>query len=127
MKKKLNLEQVMKVAAPIIQKRSEAANEMLTAIGKEMMEDQTKWLDEQMRDILPPALYQAGLDGKMEALIGAYLERHKIGIVFVPDRLMLQIEIAGRVHSRFIPTLTCDGEEVKWAQAENGFSPDQNN
>lgn len=122
---KNKLEKAMESAAPMLKKRCEEADEMVKAIGREMIEDQVKWLDDQMRDLLPPNLYEAGKRGEMESLIGAYMEKHRIRIVFVPDRLVLRIMLGDRVHSQFVPQLTCDGEKVEWHPKE-GFSPEKN-
>lgn len=122
---KNKLEKAMESVAPMLKKRCEEADEMVKAIGKEMMEDQVKWLDQQMADLLPPRLYEAGLRGEMETLIGEYMEKHKIRIIFIPDRLVLRIMLGDRVHSQFVPQLTCDGEKVDW-QPKEGFSPEKN-
>jgi len=113
MKRKPTMAEILKAAEPIIKKRTEEASEMVTGIGKEIIEDQAKWLDDQMKDILTPRLYAAGLAGDLESEIEAYMQKHSIKIVFIPDRLALRIMIGGRVHSQFIPQITVDGEAVE--------------
>lgn len=107
------LNAIMEAAAPEIQKRTAAATEMATDIGQQIMTDQAAWLDDLMRDILPPNLYEEGKRGRMEELIGAYLEKHKIKVVFIPDHLVLRIMIGDRVHSQFVPKITLDGQPVE--------------
>lgn len=125
---KNSLEKAMEKIAPQLKKKMAEADEMVKDIGGRLMRDQAEWLDKQMADLLPPNLYQAGLRGECESLIKAYMEKHRIRIVFVPDRLLIQILIGDRIHSRFVPNLTVDGEEVTWEQigGVKGFSPDQN-
>lgn len=127
MKKKrpVDMDRVMAIAAPIIKKRSEAANEMVTDIGKQIMEDQTKWLDSVMKDILPPNLYEAGKLGDLEVEIGDYLRKHNIRLIFIPDALVLRVMIGDRVHAQFVPQILCDGEPVK--VEATGFLPDVTN
>lgn len=122
MKKKVDMEKVMKIAAPIIQKRTEAANEMVTGIAKQIIQDQQEWLDGVMKDLLPPHLYQAGKRDEMELEIGNYLHRHGIRIIFIPDRLVLRVMLGEKVHSQFVPKILCDGEEVH--VKATGFVPD---
>lgn len=107
------LNAIMEAAVPEIQKRTAAATEMATDIGQQMMTDQIAWLDDQMRDILPPNLYEEGKRGRMQDLISEYLHKHKIKVVFIPDHLVLRIMIGERVHSQFVPKLTLDGEPVE--------------
>lgn len=121
-KKPVDMDKVMKIAAPIIQKRTEAANEMVTDIGRRIVQDQQEWLDGVMKDLLPPNLYEAGRRDEMELEIGNYLRRHKIKIIFIPDALVLRVMLGEKVHAQFVPKLLCDGEEIK-VQA-TGFLPD---
>lgn len=120
MKRKPTMEEILKAAEPVIRKRTAAANEMVTGIGKEIIEDQAKWLDDQMKDILTPKLYAAGLVGDLESEIEAYMQKHGIKIVFIPDRLALRIMIGGRVHSQFIPQILVDGEKVDFKSPLDG-------
>lgn len=123
---KNKLEKAMDAVSPMLKKKCDEADEMVKAIGKEMMEDQVKWLDEQMKDLLPPKLYEAGKNGEMESLIGAYLEKHRIRIIFIPDRLVLRIMLGDKVHSQFVPNLTVDGEKMDWQPASSPFNPEKN-
>ena len=119
MKRKMTperLQQIMEQAGPALQKRTAAATEMATDIGQQIVTDQVAWLDDQMKDLLPPNLYEEGKRDRMSALIGEYLYKHKIKIVFIPDRLVLRIMIGDRVHSQFVPKLTLDGEPVEMTQ-----------
>lgn len=125
-KRKITMEEALKKAEPILRKHSDEANEMVLDVGKRIIEDQMKWLDDQMRDLLPPNLYAMGLAGECETLIGNYLADHKIRIVFVPDRLVIRIMLGDKVHSQFVPELQCDGEKVGWETVNSPFSPEKN-
>lgn len=107
------LNSIMEAAAPEIQKRTEGSVAMAQDIGQQIVTDQAAWLDDQMKDILPPNLYEEGKRGRMEDLIGEYMEKHKIRVIFIPDHLVIRIMIGERIHSQFIPKLTLDGEPVE--------------
>jgi len=114
MKRKPTMAEILKAAAPEIKRRTDAANQELTDIGKQIMLDQQRWLDDQMKDLLPPALYEEGRHGRMETMIGEYLQKHQIQIVFIPDSLAIRIMVGKQVHSQFIPKLTIDNQPVEW-------------
>jgi len=119
MKRKPTMSEVLNAAEPIIKKRTAEASEMVTGIGKEIMEDQRNWLDAQMKDILSPRLYHAGICGDLESEIAEYMDKHQIRVIFVPDRLVLRIMIKGRVHSQFVPQFTVDGKHVELTPGQN--------
>lgn len=100
----------------IVDKKARAATEELKEhlqdVVREITQDQHKWLDDMMRDILPPNLYEAGKHGDMLREIAEYLRLHNIRIVFVPDSLMIRIMIGDQMHSQFIPQLMLDGEPL---------------
>lgn len=100
----------------IVDKKAKAATEELREhlqdVVREITEDQQRWLDDMMRDLLPPNLYEAGKHGDMLREIGDYLNKHKIRIVFIPDSLVIRIMIGENVHSQFIPQLMLDGEKL---------------
>lgn len=100
----------------IVDKKAKAATEELREhlqdVVRQITEDQHKWLDDMMRDILPPTLYEAGKHGDMNREIGDYLSSHKIHIIFVPDSLVIRIMIGDQIHSQFVPQLMLDGEKL---------------
>lgn len=104
--------EVLKAAEPIIKKRTAAANEMVTGIGKQILRDQAEWLDTVMRDILPPPLYEVGQRGESSKELEDYISKHGIRIIFIPDHLAMRVMIGERVHAQFIPKLLLDGEPI---------------
>lgn len=88
------------------------ANEMVTDIGRRMMQDQADWLDLVMKDLLPPDLYEAGKRQEKVAEIAAYAKKHGIAVVYIKDTLRIRVMLRGKVHAEFRPQLTVDGEPV---------------
>lgn len=86
--------------------------EMALDVGKQIMRDQMEWLDVQMKDLLPPDLYEKGKREEGEAEIAAYAIKHGIQVILVPDSMAVRIMLHGKPHSEFVPTLTVDGEPV---------------
>lgn len=95
------------------QKRTEELREYLQDLSHKITEDQMRWLDKAMMDLLPPDLYQAGKHGDMEREIGEYLQKNGVQIVFVPDSISIRITVKGKIHSQFAPKFTVDGEPVE--------------
>jgi hypothetical protein len=112
----------------IVNKNAKAATEQLREhlqdVVGEITKDQQKWLDDMMRDLLPPNLYEAGKRGDMIREVGEYIRKHNIRILFVPDSLVIRIMIGDKMHSQFIPKLMLDGEELR---ATVEASPNINN
>jgi hypothetical protein len=100
----------------IVDKKAKAATEELREhlqdVVREITEDQQKWLDDMMRDLLPPNLYEAGKRGDNIREVGEYLNKHNIRLLFVPDSLVIRIMIGDTIHSQFIPQLMLDGEKL---------------
>lgn len=112
MKRKPTMAEVLKAAEPIIKKRTAEANEMVTGLGQQIIQDQAEWLDTVMRDILPPHLYAMGQRGESWKELEDYISQHAIRIIFIPDHLAMRVMIGERVHAQFIPRLLLDGEPV---------------
>lgn len=110
-KPKLNprtLKQASKLASHHIQD----VTEMALDVGKQIMRDQMEWLDAQMKDLLPPDLYEKGKQEEGEAEIAAYAIKHGIQVILVPDSMAVRIMLHGKPHSEFVPSFTVDGEPV---------------
>lgn len=110
-KPKLNprtMAQASKLAAHHIQD----VTEMALDVGKQIMRDQAEWLDSQMKDLLPPDLYEMGKQGEGQEEIAEYAKKHRIEIILVPDSMAIRINLGGTPHSQFVPTFTVDGEPV---------------
>lgn len=122
MSKEKSIARTLKQAQKLAGYHCKEVEEMALDVGQRIMRDQTEWLDAQMKDILPPRLYEAGKAGESEEEIATYLQLHKVRIIFIADHLALRIMIGERVHSQFITQLNLDGEPVK---LENG-GPAQN-
>lgn len=86
--------------------------EMALDVGKKIMRDQAEWLDNQMRDLLPPDLYEKGKHGDGQEEIAAYAKKHGIEVILVPDSMAVRINLYGKPHSQFIAQLLVDGEPV---------------
>lgn len=86
--------------------------EMALDVGKQIMRDQAEWLDAQMKDLLPPDLYEKGKREECVEEIAAYANKHGIQIILVPDSLAVRIMLHGKPHSQFVPQLLVDGEPV---------------
>ena len=103
---------VQHIADKAARAATEGLREHLQDVVHEIADDQRVWLDNMMRDILPPPLYEAGKRGDNLNEVGAYLKKHKISIVMIPDSIALRIMIGDTIHSQFIPQLTLDGEPL---------------
>lgn len=86
--------------------------EMALDVGKQIMRDQAEWLDAQMKDLLPPDLYEKGKSEEGEAEIAAYAIKHGIQVILIPDSFAVRIMLHGKPHSQFVPQLLLDGEPV---------------
>lgn len=88
----------------------------LEGTAKQIASDQVEWLDDQMRSLLPPMLYDAGKRLEKQEEIGQYLRKHGISIVFVPDRQSIEIHIKGQKYTSFETRILVDGEPIQAAQ-----------
>lgn len=109
---------ILAKAEKILKKHCAEADEMVTDIGRQIMKDQTEWLDTVMKDLLPPDLYEAGRNEEKVDEIAAYAHKHGISLVYIPDTLRLRVMLHGKVHAEFVPQLTVDGEPVRFFKAE---------
>ena len=100
-------------AAKVIGYHCKEVEEMARDVGRKIAQDQAKWLDDQMKDLLPPALYEAAHRGELEQTLAGYFEKHGISLVFIPDRRALRIMLHGKPWREFSPKFTIDGEPVK--------------
>lgn len=86
--------------------------EMALDVGKQIMRDQAEWLDAQMKDLLPPDLYEMGKREEGLEQLSAYARKHGIQVIVIPDSFAVRIMLHGKPHSQFVPTFTVDGEPV---------------
>lgn len=93
-------------------KKTEELREHLQDVMHKISNDQIKWLDAVMEDLLPPRLYQAAKRNDLMDEVAAYMQKHGISIVFIPDSLALRIMLGDNVHAQFVPQLTMDGEPL---------------
>ena len=112
---------VLQQAEKVLKKHCAEADEMVSDIGRQIMQDQKEWLDGVMKDLLPPELYDAGRKLERTEEVHAYAKKHGIVVVFIPDTLRLRVMLKGQVKAEFIPQLTVDGEPVRL------FTPSENN
>ncbi len=126
MSKSKAIAKTMAQAQKIVGYHCKEVEEMALDVGKRMMQDQSEWLDAQMKDILPPHLYEAGKMGDSEREIAAYVAKHGIRIIFIPDRMVVRVMIKDRVHSQFVPSFTVDGEPVELHQKQNPLDGSKN-
>lgn len=103
---------LLEKAEQIIKGKCAEMDERVADLGREIMEDQKTWLDAQMKDLLPPHLYEAGKRQENLEEIAAYVKKHGIAIVYVPDTLRVRIMLRGKPHAEFVPQLMVDGVPV---------------
>ena len=115
---------VFEKAEKALKSRCAEMDEMVTDVGRQIMADQTEWLDGVMKDLLPPELYDAGKKLERQDDLKAYAQKHGIVVVFIPDTLRLRVMLRGKVHAEFIPQLTVDGEPVRLIHPD---APQENN
>lgn len=80
--------------------------------ARKIHEDQATWLDGVMKDLLPPDLYEAGLKMDRQEEIAAYVQKHGIAVIIIPDTFRMRVMLRGKVHAEFQAQLTVDGEPV---------------
>lgn len=110
-KPKLN-PRTMAQASKLAMHHIQDVTEMALDVGKQIMRDQAEWLDAQMKDLLPPDLYEMGQRGEGQQEISDYAHKHGIQVILVPDSMAVRILLNGQPHSQFVPTFTVDGEPV---------------
>lgn len=93
---------------------SERLNYQLSDIGRQLAFDQQAWVDKCMKDIMPPGIYEDAKALRNLDKVKAYIDKHKIQIVHIPDRVAVRIMLHGQVYGEWIPTFTMDGEPVKF-------------
>lgn len=104
---------ILAKAEKILAHKFAAADEMVAGVSQQMMRDQGEWLDSVMKDILPPHLYEAGKRQENLEELAAYVAKHDIRIVYIPDTIRIRVMVHGKPHAEFCPQFTVDGEQVK--------------
>jgi hypothetical protein len=126
-----NRMKIKKSVSEVIDKEARKANERiheaLADMAHKIANDQREWLDKQMEDLLPPELYRAGQHGDMEREIEAYLLKHKIKLIWIPDSQSIRIMVGDQIHSQFITKLALDDEPVEFKPTGIPPSPTSNN
>lgn len=110
-KPKLN-PRTMAQASKLVTHHIKDVTEMALDVGKQIMRDQAEWLDAQMKDLLPPDLYEKGKHEEGQEEITEYAHKHGIQVILVPDSMAVRIMLHGKPHSQFVPSFTVDGEPV---------------
>lgn len=110
-KPKINL-RTIKEAEKVLGYHCSEVQEMALDVGKQIMRDQAEWLDAQMKDLLPPDLYEKGKREEGEAEISEYAHKHGIQVILIPDSFAVRIMLHGKPHSQFVSQLLLDGEPV---------------
>lgn len=109
----MNNKEISAIVDKAARRASEEINEMVQDVSKKIVRDQMDWLDQQMKDILPPKLYSAGRHGDMVGEIEEYLKSKRIKIIFIPDSFSIRIMIGDKIHSQFLTKLTMDDEPIE--------------
>lgn len=122
MSKQNNVPRTLKQAAQVAGYHCKEVEAMAKDIGKKMVSDQSEWLDNVMKDLLPPRLYSAGHAGELETEIAEYVKRHGIQIIWIPDRLGIRVMLKGKVHAEFKTQLMVDGEPVAFQKTTDSLN-----
>lgn len=88
-------------------------NEMLQDVSHKMADDQLQWLDERMKDLLRPDIYEKAKHDDCHEEVDEYFKSRRITITFIPDSMRIRIDVAGRQYAEFVPRFTIDGEPVE--------------
>lgn len=94
-------------------KRSEALQEMAADVAHKIAVDQEQWIDERMRDLLRPDIYEKAKRDDCREEVDEYFSKHQIKITFIPDSLRIRIDVAGQQYAEFVPKFEVDGEPVE--------------
>jgi len=104
---------------------SEQLTEHLQDVSHKIVEDQAEWLDQRMKDILPPDIYDKARHDDCHQEVDDYFRKHNIRITFIPDSLRIRIDVAGQAYAEFVPQFTMDGVPVEMTPTQ--FIPDASN
>lgn len=81
--------------------------------AKTLTQDQTEWLDAEMKKLLPPVLHDKFVRGDFSGeAMGAWLRRNEIQIIPFSNVPVLRLVQKGRIISEFKPRITIEGREV---------------
>ena len=94
-------------------KRTEELREHLKDVGHQIAVDQEKWIDDRMRELLRPDIYEKAKHDDCHEEVDAYIKKHRIEVEFIPDSLRIRIKAAGQQYAEFVPTFTMDGEPIE--------------
>lgn len=94
----------------------------LESTAQQIAKDQSEWLDSTVKLLLPPDLYDAGRRGERSQEIAEYLIKHKIQIIFIPDRQSIEIHVKGEKFSAFETRILVDGEPIPVVQTKFGLN-----
>lgn len=93
-------------------KRTEALREMAADVAHKIAVDQEQWIDERMRDLLRPDIYEKAKHDDCHSEVDDYFDKHQIKITFIPDSMRIRIDVAGQQYAEFVPRFEIDGEPV---------------
>lgn len=97
-------------------------NENMSDIGRQIAADQMTWVDKCMKDILTPNLYEDAKKLRNLEAVAAYMTKHDIKLVHMPDTLRLRIMVRGQIYGEWKANLTVDGEPVNFKPSQLGGS-----
>lgn len=95
-------------------KRTEGLHESLQGVAAQIAKDQAEWMDQRMKDLLRPDIYEKARldDEEYRDEVDGYFKAHQIRITFIPDTMRIRIMVRGTIYSEFIPQILLDGEPV---------------
>lgn len=81
--------------------------------AKTLKQDQTEWLDAEMKKLLPIVLHDKFVRGDFsQEAMGAWLRRNRIRVVFLRNAPIIRIEQKDRTIAEFKPRIIIEGREV---------------
>lgn len=102
------------------QKKTEALHEYVKDVAHQIARDQEEWIDARMKDLLRPDIYEKAKNDDCHAEVDAYIKKHRIEIVFIPDSMRIRINAAGQQYAEFVPQIALDGEVVPMVPTKIG-------
>lgn len=100
-------------------KRTEELREMAADVAHKIAVDQEQWIDDRMKDILRPDIYEKAKRDDCQHEVDAYFDQHQIKITFIPDSMRIRIDVAGQQYAEFVPKFEMDGEPVDMQPTQN--------
>lgn len=95
-------------------KRTEELKEHLKDVGHQIARDQEEWIDDLMRELLRPDIFQKAKNDDCQNEVDEYFRKHRIQITFIPDSMRIRIDVAGQQYAEFVPKFQFeDGEPIE--------------